>query len=87
MTHLPKRTEVALDFKGPMGGKDGFYYHVNLDTYSRYPEIAIVMETKFSTLKPVMEETFSRWESPNNILHDCGPPYNSYWCQDGPLHS
>ena len=48
--------EVALDFKGPIGGKSGFYYHVVLDTYSRYPEIFIVPDTKFETLKPRLEE-------------------------------
>ena len=70
--------EVALDFKGPVGGQDGFYYHVVLDTYSRYPDITIVLDTKFETLRPVLEETWSRYRYPSKLIHDGGPPYNSH---------
>ena len=48
--------EVSVYFKGPVGGQNGFYYHVVIDNYSHYPEVSIVPDTKFSTLKPVLEE-------------------------------
>ena len=66
--------EVLVDFKGPMGGKNGFYYHVVIDNYSRYPEVSIVPNTSFSTLKPVLEEIWIRWEYPEKVIHDAGPP-------------
>ena len=72
--------EVALDFKGFIGGKSGFYYHVVLDTYRRYPEISIVLDTKFETLKPVLEEIWSRWGYPEKMIHDGSPLYNSHDC-------
>ena len=44
--------EVAFNFKGPIGGKSRFYYHVVINTYTHYPEIFIVPDTKFESLKP-----------------------------------
>ena len=61
-----------------MGGKNGFYYHFVIDNYSHYPEVSIVLDTKFSTLKPVLEEIWSRWRYPDKVIHDGGPPYNSH---------
>ena len=46
---------VTLDFKGPVGGKDGFHFHIIMDTYSCYPDIALVPDTKFETLRPVLK--------------------------------
>ena len=44
--------EVSVDFKGLVEGKNGFYYHVVIYNYSRYPVVSIVPDTKLSTLKP-----------------------------------
>ena len=66
--------KISVDFKGPIGGKAGFYYHVVIDNYSCYPEVSIVPDTKFSTPKPVLEEIWSRWGHPNKVIHDGGPP-------------
>ena len=52
--------EVYVDFKGLVGGKTGFYYHLVIDKYFWYPEVYILLDTKFSTLKPVLEEIWSR---------------------------
>ena len=69
--------EVAVDYKGPIGGQSGFYYHVIIDLYSRYPEVVIVKDTSFDTLKPKLEEIWARFGIPRTIIHDGGPPYNS----------
>jgi len=69
--------EVAVDYKGPIGGKSGFYYHVVIDMYSRYPEVVIVGDTKFDTLRPKLEEIWAQFGIPGKIIHDGGPPYNS----------
>ena len=61
-----------------MGGKNGFYYHVGIDNYSCYTEVSVVPDTKFSTLKPVLEEIWSRWGYLEKVINDGGPPYNSY---------
>ena len=29
--------EVAVDFKGPIEGSKGYYFHTVINTYSRYP--------------------------------------------------
>ena len=51
---LPKRPwkELTTDFKGPIGGPSGFYFHVVVDLYSRFPEVAMVKNTSFESLKP-----------------------------------
>ena len=48
--------EVALDFKGLIAGKLGFYYHVFINTYLCYPGIVIVPNTKFELLTLRLEE-------------------------------
>ena len=67
---------MSVDFKGPMGGK--FFYLVVLENYSQYLEVPIVPDIKFSMLKPVLEEIWSRWGYPDKIIHDRGPSYNSH---------
>ena len=37
--------EIAMDYKGPIGGKHGFYYQIIVDTYSHYPEVTVVNDT------------------------------------------
>ena len=70
--------EVAVDFKGPIGGPRGFYLHTVIDTYSRYPEVAVVSSTSFDKLKPKLDETWARHGYPEKVIHDGGPPYNSH---------
>ena len=53
---------MAADFKGPIGGRDGYYFHVTIDTYSRYPEVACVKTTSFEKLKPALDEAWARHE-------------------------
>ena len=67
---------LAADFKGPIGGSKGYYFHVLIDTYSRYPEVAIVKSTSFSKLKAVLNQSWAAHGSPEAIIHDGGPPYN-----------
>ena len=47
--------EVAVDFKGPIGGTKGYYFHVAIDTYSRYPEVQVVKSTSFNKLEAVLD--------------------------------
>ena len=61
-----------------MGGKTGFYYHLTLNNYTRYLEISIVPNTKFSMLKPVLDTVLSQWEYSKKVIHDGSPPYNSH---------
>ena len=74
--------EVSVDFKGPVEGKNGFYYRIVIDNYSCYLEVANVYDAKFSTLKPVLEEVGSRWGYPEKVTHDGAPPYSSHKWQN-----
>ena len=47
--------EVAVDFKGPIGGSRGYYFHVVIDTYSHYPEVQIVKSTGFEKLQKELD--------------------------------
>lgn len=67
---------MALDYKGPIGGKHGLYYHVVLDKYSSYPEIVIVSYTKLESLQPRLRVIWARFGYPEVLIHDEGPPYN-----------
>ena len=51
---MPDRPWQVLeaDYKGPIGGPNGYYIHVLVDCYSRYPEIAMMRSTSFEQLKP-----------------------------------
>ena len=68
--------QLAADFKGPIGGTNGYYFHVLIDMYSRYPEVAIVKSTSFSKLEAALDQTWAAQGFPESITHDGGPPYN-----------
>ena len=68
--------EVAVDFKGPIGGNKGYYFHVVMDTYSRYPEVQIVKSTSFSKLTKALAPVWATHGYPEIVRHDGGPPYN-----------
>ena len=65
------------DFKGPIGGPRGYYFHVLIDEYSKWPEIAVTKSTNFESLFPVVERSFATHGIPEKIIHDNGAPYNS----------
>ena len=65
------------DYKGPIGGTGGYYFHVLVDQYSKWPEIAVTKSTKFEKLLPVLERSFATHGVPEKIVHDNGPPYSS----------
>ena len=67
----------AADYKGPIGGRHGYYFHVLIDTYSRWPEVAITSSTSFQKLFPVLDRSFDTHGIPEKIVHDNGPPYDS----------
>ena len=70
--------EVAVDFKGPIGGNKGYYFHVVIDTYSRYPEVQLMKSTKFSELVKALAPEWSTHGHPEMVRHDGGPLYNGW---------
>ena len=71
---------LACDYKGPIGGK--FYFHVVIDTYTRWPEVDITTSTSIDKLYPALDKMFGRLGYPESITHDNGPPYDSHaWRQ------
>ena len=47
-----------------------------VDTYSKWPEVAVTTSTKFEKLFPVLDGSFSTHGIPSQVIHDNGPPYN-----------
>ena len=41
-------------------------------------EITVVPDTKFELLKLRLEEIWSRFGYPEKLIHDSGPPYNTW---------
>ena len=77
MVEIPWQV-LAADYKGPIGGTNGYYIHVLVDCYSRYPEIAMMKSTSFEKLKPKLDKIWARHGVPDTITHDGGPPYTSH---------
>ena len=69
--------KVAADFKGPIGGPRGYYFHLIIDLYSRWPEVSMVKNTSFEKLKPALDKVWSRQGIPEEVIHDGGSPYQS----------
>ena len=76
MPEKPWQT-VAADFKGPIGGPRGYYFHLVIDLYSRWPEVSMVKNTSFEKLKPALDKVWSRQGIPEEVIHDGGSPYQS----------
>ena len=68
---------VAADYKGPIGGSNGYYFHVMIDLYSRWPEVAMVKSTSFEKLKPELDKVWASKGIPEEVVHDGGSPYHS----------
>ena len=66
---------LACDYKGPIGGK--YYFHVTIDTYTRWPEVDMTTSTSMEKLYPALDKMFGRMGYPESITHDNGPPYDS----------
>ena len=66
----------AADYKGPIGGPRGYYFHMLVDTYIKWPAVAVTTSTKFEKLFPVLDGSFSLHGIPSQIIHDNGAPYN-----------
>ena len=66
---------LAVDFKGPIiGDGESYYFHVVIDLFSRWPEVAVVNSTSFETLQPSLERIWALHGKPDSITHDNGPP-------------
>ena len=69
---------LAADFKGPIiGNGKSYYFHVVIDMFSRWPEVAVVSSTAFDKLQPSLERIWALHGKPDTITHDNGPPYDS----------
>ena len=69
---------LAADFKGPIiGNGKAYYFHVVIDTFSRWPEVAVVSSTAFDKLQPSLEKIWATHGRPDSITHNNGPPYDS----------
>ena len=68
---------VQADFKGPIGGPCGYYFHAMVNTYSRWLDVHVTKNTSFKKLAPVLNNTFVNHGVPEVIIHDGGPPYTS----------
>ena len=69
---------LAADFKGPIiGDGESYYFHVVIDLFSRWPEVAVVNSTSFESLQPSLERIWALHGKPDSITHDNGPPYDS----------
>ena len=60
------------DFKGPIGGPRGYYFHVLIDEYSKWPEIAVTRSTDFENLFMLLERSFATHGIPEKIFHHNG---------------
>ena len=61
----------SADYKGPISGK--YYFHVLIDNYSRWPEVAMVTSTEFGRLQDKLEDSFNTHGIPDCITHNNGP--------------
>ena len=64
----------AADYKGPIGGTRGYYFHVLVDTYSKWPEISVTKSTKFEKLFPALDKSFACHGYLVQIIHDGAAP-------------
>ena len=64
----------AADYKGPISGSRGYYFHVLIDLYSKRPEVEVTKSTKFKKLFPVLDGSFASHGIPDQIIHDNSPP-------------
>ena len=64
---------MAVDFEGPIGWSKRYYFHMVIDTYSRYPEVQIVKSTSFERLAKALAPVCSTQGKPEMYR---GPPYN-----------
>lgn len=72
----------VADYKGPIGGNRGYYFHVLVDTYSKWPEISVAKSTRFVILFPALDKSFETHSYPKKMIHNGGPPYNSRTLQN-----
>ena len=67
---------TCVDYKGPIGhGK--YYFHTQMDAYTRYPVVHLTKSTKLTELKKAMSNTIRTLGRPEEVWSDGGPPYNS----------
>ena len=68
---------LEADYKGPIGGLNGYYIHVLVECYRRYPDIVMVRSTSFDKLKRKLDKIRAQHRVPDTIIHDGGPQYTS----------
>ena len=58
----------SVDYKEPIAVK--YYFHVLIDNYSRWPEVAMVTSTGFDRLQDKLGDSFNIHVIPDSITHD-----------------
>jgi hypothetical protein len=71
---------VAMDFGGPY--PDGHYNLVLIDKRTRYPVVEEISSTSFKLTKEKLKQIFSTYGTPNILISDNGPPFNSHDFED-----
>ena len=64
---------VAANYKGPIGGPRGYYFHVVIDLYSRWPEVDMVKSTSFEALQPKLDKVWATHGVPEKVVTRWGP--------------
>ena len=54
MPNIPWKV-LVMDFKGPVGGQQGWHLHSLMDYYTRYPETDMVPTTFFEAIQDKLE--------------------------------
>lgn len=67
---------IAVDFGGPY--PDGHYNFVLVDKRTRYPVVEEVPSTAMRHTKEKLKHIFGTYGTPNVIISDNGPPFNSH---------
>ena len=68
----------CADYNGPIGSPRGYYFHVLIDTYSKWPEVSVTKSTKFEMMFPAIDQSFASHGYQDLVVHDRSPLYNSH---------
>jgi hypothetical protein len=68
--------QLSGDFFGPF--KNGTYWFVNYDEYSRYAAVDEVRSVSFENASPVLKQLFTRIGTPESYKTDNGSPFQSH---------
>lgn len=77
---------LTVDFKGPIGGQHGWYFHTVMDLYCQYPVTRLVNITAMENLVDILDPIWDNFGTPNLVWSDGGAPYNGHKWEDYAQH-